>query len=147
AAGGERGLKSRPSGGVDFRALRGEPGREPIERATHLVELADTLGIELRHLEAAAAAVGQQALPIELVQRVGHRLARDAEPFGELVLGDALPWQKAAVRDCLENPRIDLLGQIGRGVERDHDCIRSEYGIPYSNLALLPLLVKYRLGR
>jgi hypothetical protein len=50
------------------------------------------------------------------MQRMRHRLARHAEPVGEFVLPDALPRQKRAIDDGVEDPRIDLVGQIGEWV-------------------------------
>ena len=36
---------------------------------------------------------GEKALPVQKMQRMRHRLARNAELLGELILGDALSWQ------------------------------------------------------
>jgi hypothetical protein len=34
---------------------------------------------------------------VQQVQRMGHRLARDAEPIGQFVLGNALSGQQGAM--------------------------------------------------
>src|SRR4051794_15949392 len=49
-----------------------------------------------------------------------HRLARHPEPVGELVLSDALAGLQRAVGDRLQDPRIDLVDQVRKRVERDH---------------------------
>src|SRR5262249_32388408 len=110
---------------------------EPIERAAHFIELADALGIELGDFKAAAAAFGEQALPVQQMQRVRHRLARHAELVRKLVLGDALSGKQGAIDDGLENPRKNLFGQIGGGFQRDHSPVLLEYGIPYSEYYLI----------
>ncbi|MET4600612.1 hypothetical protein ABIB90_000063 [Bradyrhizobium sp. JR4.1] len=67
-----------------------------------------------------------------------HRLARHAEPVGELVLPDALAGLQRAVGDRLQDPRIDLVDQVRKRVEGDHAGSSQngnrEYGIPYSNV-------------
>ena len=77
-------------------------------------------GIEPRDLKAAAAAFGDQALPVQQMQRVRNRLARHAEPLGQLVLADAMPRRQRAVDDRFQDPRIDLVDQVRERVERDH---------------------------
>src|SRR4029078_6787506 len=88
--------------------------------AAHLVELADACGVELGDLKTAPAALGDEALPGQQMQRVRHRLARDAELVSELVLPDALAGLKGAVGDRLEDPGIDLVDQVRERVEGDH---------------------------
>ena len=83
-------------------------------------ELADPLGVEPGNLEAAAAALGDEALPVQQMQRVGHRLARYAELFCQLVLPDAMPGRQRAIGDRLEDPDIDLLDQVGERIQWDH---------------------------
>jgi hypothetical protein len=48
------------------------------------------------------------------------RLARHAEPVGQLVLTDALAGAQCAVGDRFQDPRIDLVDQVRERVERDH---------------------------
>ena len=67
--------------------------------------------------------VGNQPLPVQQMQRVADRLARDAELFGELVLPDAVPRRQGAIDDAVENPRIDLVDQVRGRVERDHGAV------------------------
>ena len=47
--------------------------------------------VERGNLKAAAAALGDETLPVQQMQRVRNRLARDAELVGKLVLPDAMP--------------------------------------------------------
>src|SRR3954464_6980868 len=72
------------------------------------------------------------------MQRMRHRLARHPEPVGELVLPDALAGVQRAVGDRLQDPRIDLVDQVRKRVERDHagssEDDDREYGIPYSKV-------------
>ena len=112
----QRRLQMRAAGGIGLGTSGGELCRQRVDRAAHLVELADVHRIELRDLKAAAAALGDQALPVQQMQRVGHRLARDAELFGEFVLPDALSRRQGAVDDCFQNPPIDLVDQVGERV-------------------------------
>src|SRR5262249_39416845 len=115
APGVQRMFELRASGGVGLDALCGKLCRQRIDRAAYLIELADALWIELGHLKTGATALGDQALPMEQVQRVRDRLARYAEPFRKLVLADALAWQQRAVGDRLEYPGIDLVDQVREG--------------------------------
>ena len=74
---------------------------------------------------------------MQQMQRVRHRLARHAEPVGELVLPDALAGLQCAVGDRLQDARIDLVDQVRKRVEGDHagsSDSQWEYGIPYSTL-------------
>ena len=103
----------RPAASV-FDPLRGKPGRQRIDRAAHFVKLANALGIELRDFEARAAAFGEQALPVQQMQRVRNGLARDAELFSKFILTDALSRRQRAVDDGFEKARIDLIDQIWR---------------------------------
>ena len=73
-------------------------------------------GIEPGDLKAAAAAFGDEALPVQQMQRVGNRLARHAELFGQLVLPDAMSRRQRAVGDRLEDPGIDLVDQVGERI-------------------------------
>src|SRR5258708_34924973 len=102
--------------GVGLGAWRGELRRERVDCAAHFVKLADALGMELRDFKALAAAFGDQALPMQQMQRMGNRLARHAELFRKLVLPDALSRRQAAIDDGLENPRIDLIDQVWQRV-------------------------------
>ena len=68
-----------------------QPCGQRVDGAAHLVELADALRVEPGDFEAAAAAFGDEPLPVQQMQRVGHRLARYAELFRQLVLPDAMP--------------------------------------------------------
>src|SRR5207302_7161261 len=113
-------LQRRAAADLGLGPRGGEPGRQRVDRATHLIELADTRRIERGDLKAAAAALGHQALPVQQMQRVGNRLARHAELLGEFVLGDALPRRQRAVDDRLEDSRIDLVDQVGERIQRDH---------------------------
>ena len=112
----QRRLQRRPPGRVGLDPRGREPRRQRVDGAADLVELADTRRIELGDLEAAAAALGHQALPVQQMQRMGNRLARHAKLLGELVLADALPRRQRAVDDRLEDPRIDLVDQVGERV-------------------------------
>ena len=116
APGLQRGLEPRASGSVGPGAPGREPRRQRVDGAAHFVELADAQGIEPRHLKTPAAAFGDQALPVQQMQRVGNRLARDPELFGEFVLPDAMPRRQRAVDDGFEDPRIDLVDQVGERV-------------------------------
>jgi len=53
---------------------------------------------------------------MQQMQRMRHRLARDAELFGKLVLADAMAGRQRAVGDRLENPRVDLVAEIGKRI-------------------------------
>ena len=77
-------------------------------------------GIEPGDFKAAAAAFGDESLPVQQMQRVGHRLARNAELFRQLVLPDAMPRRQRAVGDRLEDPGIDLVDQVGERIQGDH---------------------------
>ena len=118
APGAQRRLQIRARGRVGLDAPGGELCRQRIDGAAHLIELANPHRIELRHLKTLAAAFGDQALPVQQMQRVADRLARDAELFGELVLPDAVSWRQRAVDDAVEDPRIDLVDQVRGRVER-----------------------------
>ena len=82
----QRSLELRATGGIGLHAARGEPRRERIDRAAYLIELADARGIEPRHFKAAAAALGDEALPVQQVQRMARpagatRPSRSASSF------------------------------------------------------------------
>ena len=112
----QRRLQLRAPGSVGLDPPGGKPRRQRVDRAAHLVELADARRIELGDLKAAAAALGDEALPVQQMQRVGNRLARHAELLGELVLPDAMSRRQRAVGDRLEDPRIDLIDQVGERI-------------------------------
>jgi len=89
-----------------------------VDCAAYLVELGGCGRIELGDFEAAPAAFGDEPLPVQQMQRMRHRLARDTELVGELVLPDALAGLKRAVGDRLQDPCIDLVDQVsGAGRE------------------------------
>ena len=73
-------------------------------------------GIEPGDFKAAAAAFGDEPLPVQQMQRMGHRLARYAELFRQLVLPDAMPGRQRTVGDRLEDPGIDLVDQVGERI-------------------------------
>src|SRR5437868_3766302 len=127
-----RRLKLRAPGCVGLDPCRRELGRERVDRAAHFIELADTFRIELDDFKAATAALGDQALPVQQMQRMGNRLARHPEFFGEFVLPNAMPWRQRAVGDRLQNTRVDLIDQVRKRIQRDHVDRPLEYGIPYS---------------
>ena len=112
APGAQRRLELRASRRVGLDPPGGEPCGQRVDGAAHLVELADPRRVELGDLKTPAAAFGDQPLPVQQMQRVGHRLARDAELFGQLVLPDAMPGRQRTVDDRLEDPRIDLVDQV-----------------------------------
>ena len=120
AAGLQRRLELRAPGRVGPGAPGREPRRQRVDGAAHLVELADARRIEPGDLKAAAAAFGDQPLPVQQMQRMGDRLARYAELLGQLVLPDAMPRRQRAVDDRLEDPGIDLVDQVGERIQRDH---------------------------
>ena len=132
APGDQRRLEPCAAARVGPGAHGGQPGCQRVNGATDFVELADALGIEPDHFKAAAAAFGDEALPVQQMQRMRYRLARHAKPGGELVLADALAGRQRAVDDRLENPRVNLVDQIGERVERDHGRRPLEHGIPCS---------------
>ena len=132
APGAQRRLKLRAPGCVGLDPCRRELGRERVDRAAHFIELADTFRIELDDFKAATAALGDQALPVQQMQRMGNRLARHPEFFGEFVLPNAMPWRQRAVGDRLQNTRVDLIDQVRKRIQRDHVDRPLEYGIPYS---------------
>src|ERR1700728_433791 len=117
-------------GRIGVAACGREPGRLRIDGAAHLIELANARGIELRDFETLAAAVGNQTLAIQQVQRVAERLARDPKLFRELVLPNAVARRQGAVGVCLENPRSDLIDQVRQRLQRDHVIYPWEYRIP-----------------
>ena len=125
----------RAPGSIGLAASGRQPGRQRIDGAAYLIELADPQGIELRDFKTLAAAFGDQALAMQQMQRVADRLPGDAEFFRKLVLPDAVPRRQCAVGDGLENPRIDLIDQVGERVERDHARRPMEYGIPNSEIS------------
>ena len=112
----QRGLELRASRCVGPDSSGGEPCCQRVDGAAHLVELADALRIEPGDFKAAAAAFGDEPLPVQQMQRMGHRLARDAELFRQLVLPDAMPGRQRTVDDRLEDPGIDLVDQVGERV-------------------------------
>ncbi len=132
ASGVQRRLQIRAPGSIDLAASGRQPGRQRIDGAAHLVELADPQRIELRDFKTLAAAFGDQALAMQQMQGVADRLPGDSEFFRKLVLPDAMSRRQCAVGDGLENPRIDLIDQVGERVERDHATSISVYGIPNS---------------
>ena len=113
---------------LELRASRsiglGPSGRElccqRVDGAAHLVELADALRVEPGDFKAAAAAFGDEPLPVQQMQRMRHRLARYAELFRQLVLPDAMPGRQRTVGDRLEDPGIDLVDQVGERIQWDH---------------------------
>src|SRR5882672_10143322 len=120
APGAQRGLQMRAPRRVNLDPRGREPSRQRVDRAAYLIELTDAPGIELRDFKTLAAAFGDQALPVQQMQRVGDGLTRHPELFRKLVLPDAVPRWQRAVRDGLKDPRIDLIDQVRGGVERDH---------------------------
>ena len=62
ASGVQRRLQLRARGSIGLDAPGRQPGRQRIDRAAHLIELADPQGIELRDFKTLAAAFGDQAL-------------------------------------------------------------------------------------
>src|SRR5688500_12833871 len=109
----QRGLELRTPGGVDPDASGREPGRQRVDCTAHFVELPDAFGIQLRDLKASAAAFGDQALPMQEMQRMGDRLARYTKLFGELVLADAMPGRQRAVDNGPQDPGVGLINQVG----------------------------------
>ena len=73
-------------------------------------------GIEPGDFKAAAAAFGDQTLPVQQMQRMGNRLARHAEFFRQFVLPDAMPRRQRAVGNRFQNARIDLVDQVGERI-------------------------------
>ena len=126
-AGLQRRFQRRAPGGVGLHASGGEPRRQRVDGAADLVELADAGRIEFGDLEATAAALGDQALPVQQMQRMGDRLARYAKLLGQLVLGDAQARRQRPIDDRLQDPGIDLVDQVGERIKRDHTGV--QFGI------------------
>ena len=120
SSGLQRGLELRASRSIGLGPSGREPRRQRVDGAAHLVELADALRIEPGDFKAAAAAFGDESLPVQQMQRMGHRLARDAELFRQLVLPDAMSRRQRTVGDRLEDPGIDLIDQVGERIQGDH---------------------------
>ncbi len=141
AACGERRFQPGPAGRVIAHAFGRKPGGQRIDGATHFVKLADARRIELGNLEAALAALGDETLPVQQMQRVRHRLARDAEPVGEPRSAGCAARARACGRRSLPGS-AHRPGRSGSeaGREGSHRQLRKdkrEYGIPYSNLRLI----------
>src|ERR1700677_3254838 len=131
----QRRVQIRAPGSIGLDAPGRQPGRQRIDGAAHFIELSDPQGIELRDFKTLAAAFGDQALAMQQMQGVADRLPGYSEFFGKLVLPDTMSRRQCAVGDGLENPRIDLIDQVGEWVERDHADVPIEYGIPNSQFS------------
>src|SRR6187431_2328917 len=132
-AGLQRGLELRTSRNIGPGTSSRKPCGQRVDGAAYLVELADTLRVEPGDFKAAAATFGDQPQPVQQMQRMGYRLPRDSELFGQLVLPDAMAGRQRTVGDPLEDPGIDLVDQVGERIQGDHTAKSStEYGIQYS---------------
>jgi hypothetical protein len=66
--------------------------------------------VERRHHDAAAASIGDEALGLQKAQSLMHRLARDIEPLGQLILGEALPRRQLAIADRVQDFPVNTVG-------------------------------------
>jgi hypothetical protein len=95
--------------------LVGAPGRReacrlPVEQGTQLVEVADEVGLERGHLEAAASELADQPLVAQQEQRLLDRLAGHIEPFGQLLLAQGRPGSELPGADVVDDRLEDLVG-------------------------------------
>ncbi len=120
ASGLQRGLELRASRSIGPGTSSGEPRGQCVDGAAHLVELADALRIEPGDFKASAAAFGDQSLPVQQMQRMGYRLARNAKFLRQFVLPDAMAGRQRTVGDRLEDSGIDLVDQVGERIQWDH---------------------------
>jgi len=93
--------------------VRGEPGRQRIERGAHLVDLGDPARIEGRDEEAAPRRIERQAVLLEQAQGLQHGLARHREPGRDVLLAEPRARRQRAVADGVEQGPIDAVDEVG----------------------------------
>ena len=76
----------------------------------------DPVGVQRRHLHAAARRVQHEAVFLQQPQRLQHRLARHGQLLGDVFLRDARAGRQRAVADGVEQRPVDLVDQVGRGL-------------------------------
>lgn len=119
---------SRVFGGPSCSETRGQR----IQRRPHFVEVPDTFRVQVGDLKSLAADFRDKPLMVQKMQRVADRLPGHAQLFGKILLPDPLPRDQRIVGNRFEHPVIDLIDQIGCGVERYHCIGILEFGIPNS---------------
>jgi hypothetical protein len=75
--------------------------RHPLDCDAQVVDLSDVLRGDGHDDEAAAAAALDDAVPLEVVQRLGQRRPADAEPVAQPLLDQPLAWAQLAGDDEL----------------------------------------------
>lgn len=111
-----------PGFGEVFRsgALGGKTGRCLIERRAQLIHVANLVGAHGGNDQTAAAGLTKKALRFEQHERLHHRLARYAEPLGDLFLREACARLHFAVADRVPDGDIDRIEDAGSVFERFH---------------------------
>ena len=104
--------------GIDLRpGERCEPRSEPLEDAAHFVDSSISVGSSGATTSPRAAGVDREAVLLQHAQALQHRLARHAEGGGELLLGQPRAGGELAAADGIEQPLVDLLGEVRCGLD------------------------------
>ena len=85
-----------------------------------MVEIADAVGLDGCHGEAAFTLLDDKTLPLEELKGVAHRLTRNRQPFSQLILRQPLAGGEGAVGNRIDHPQMHLLDQVGDGRQRFH---------------------------
>ena len=92
----------------------------PSRAAADLVEIPHLGWLDRRHRQSSLADLDGQPLPLEQLQGVADRLARNRKPLGDLLLRESLARGKRAIGDGVDQPQMDLLDQVRNEGQRFH---------------------------
>src|SRR6185312_14605379 len=117
--------------------LAAAPHHEPLEQDAHARHLRDALLRQLRHAGAAAREPDDEALVLELRQRLAHRDVADTQPVRQRAFDEPLPGRVLAVMDPLAQPIRNRIGQalVWKGLDRRRHRTASCRRYPICNRA------------
>ena len=86
-----------------------------------------------------------QAVLFQQPQCLQHRLPRNRQLFGDLLLSQPRSWRERALTNCVEQGAVDALDEIGGGLELDElgghcgvEVLDSVYRVPRRTLIASP---------
>ena len=116
-----RASTSDEPGRARLNSLGGEAGGEPVERAADLIEVAHAARLDRRDRQSPLADFDRQALPLQQLECMAHRLARHRKPFGHFLLRQPFARRQRAVGDGIHQSEVDLLDQVRDDGQRFHN--------------------------
>ncbi|MNT67672.1 hypothetical protein D3C72_2058370 [compost metagenome] len=80
-----------------------------FQQDAQFIKCLEARQVDRHHLPAVAEVPAHQSFGLQAQQRLAHRRAGDAEPLGDIVLGEAVARQQAKCEDVVPQAEVSTL--------------------------------------